>query len=133
MKSNKPVRFTRPVKVVAPVAVAPDCVKLAALNVLEANTVSADVTVTSPRRVAKAGVTPPTAPVKVMLPAPATRVRSCAPATVPSSVLLNRMSSPAPAPVVIVTPLVNVTPRRNEIPSFVLAMLPPIEFRPAPS
>ena len=130
MKSNAPVRFTRPVKVVAPVAVAPDCVKLAALNVLEADTKLADVTVTAPRRVAKAGVTPPTAPVKVMSPAPATRVRLCAS---PPSVAPKDMSSPTSRPVVIVTPLVNVTPRRNEIPSFVLAMLPPIEFRPAPS
>ena len=132
MKSNWFVRFTRPVKVVAPVAVAPDCVKLAALNVLKADTKLADVTVTSPRRIAKAGVTPPTAPVKVMLPAPATRVRSCAPAAVPPSVSPKNMSSPAPAPVIIVTPLVNVTPVANEIPSFVLVMLPPIEFRPRP-
>ena len=62
MKSKSLVRFTRPSKVVATLPA--DCVKLAALNVLEANTVAADVTVTSLRR-----VPPPTAPLKRMSPA----------------------------------------------------------------
>ena len=43
------------------------------------------------------------------------------------------ISSPAPAPVVMVTPLVNVTPVANAIPSLVLAMLPPMLLRAAPS
>ena len=49
------------------------------------------------------------------------------------SVVPKEMSSPAAKPVVIKTLLVNVTPVANAIPSFVLAMLPPIELRPAPS
>ena len=125
VNANWFVRSTRPVKVVATLPAA--CVKLAAVNVLEAKTVAPVVTVISPRR-----VTPPTAPVKVMFPSPAVRPRVCAPAPVPLSVVPKTMLSPAPAPVVIVTPLVNVTPVANAIPSFVLAMLPPIELRPAP-
>ncbi len=52
------------------------CVKLAAANVLEANTVAAELIVTAPRRVVKSGVTPPTAPVKVTVPAPAVKARA---------------------------------------------------------
>ena len=99
MKSNWLVRSTIPLKVVATLPA--DCVKLAAVNVLEANTVAADVTVTSPKRV------PPTAPVKVMLPVPAVRPRVCAPAPAPLSVLPNRML-PAPAPVFTSTDPLNV-------------------------
>ena len=128
MKSNAPVRFTRPAKVVAPVAVAPDCVKLAALNVLEADTKLADVTVTAPRRVAKAGVTPPTAPVKVMSPVPAVRPRSKPPSSVLPKVML-----PMPAPVFIKMLSVNVTPVAKEIKLLVVVMSPPRKLRPAPS
>ena len=71
----------------------------------------------------------PTVPVKVTVPVPAVRPRDC----VPSSVLLKTISSPAINPVIMVTPLVKVTPRRNEMPSLVLAMLPPMLLRPAPS
>ena len=76
-----------------------DCVKLAALNVLEANTVAPEVTVTAPRR-----VTAPTAPVKVTVPAPAVRPRDCA----PLSVLLNKMLLlvVARATIVVVVPRV---------------------------
>ena len=94
------------------------------MNVLDANTVAADVIVTPPSL-----VTPPTAPVKVMSPVPAVRPRVCA----PLSVLLKTMSSPAPAPVVMVTPFVKVTPVANAMPSFVLAMLPPMLLTPTPS
>ena len=68
-----------------------------------------------------------------MSPAPAVRPRVCALAAVPVSVAPKEMSSPAAKPVVIKTLLVNVTPVANAIPSFVLAMFPPIELRPAPS
>ena len=43
------------------------------------------------------------------------------------------MSSPAPAPVDMSTSLVNVTPRRNEMPSLVLAICPPMLLNPAPA
>ena len=127
-KLKAPVRFRSPVNVVD---TAPKpCVKLAAVKVLDANTVDPEVTVTSPRRV------PPTAPMKVMLPArpgPAANPRLCAPATVPSSVLLNRILSKAAPPVLMVMPLCRVTARRKEMPEapgVVLSILPPKRFNP---
>ena len=125
VKSNTPVRFRSPVNVVDTVPAS--WVKLTASKMLDANTVPAVVTVTAPRSTVL-----PTAPVKVMLPAPAVNPRVCAPADVPFSVLLNRMSSPDPKPVVMVMPEASVTPVAKENPSLVLTKLPPKLFDPAP-
>ena len=69
------------------------------MNVLEANTVAPEVTVTAPRGVA------PTTPVKVMLPSPAVRPR----VLFPLSVLLKAISPPVVnklvAPVRVVAPV----------------------------
>ena len=94
------------------------------MNVLEANTVAPEVTVTAPSLVPTPA---PTAPVKVILPVPAVRPRVWE----PSRVLLKRML-PAPAPVLINTPSVKVTPVVNEIKLLVVVMSPPRELAPAP-
>ena len=97
------------------------------MNVLEADTVAADVIVTPPSL-----VTPPTTPVKVMSPAPAVNPRLC----VPSSVPLNRILSKAAPPVLMVMPFCRVTARRKEmpeLPAVLLLILPPKVFNPAPS
>ena len=101
------------------------------MKVLDANTVPAEVTVTSPRATVL-----PTAPPKVMLPAPVVNPRLSVNAVVPSSVLLNRILSPASKPVLMVMPFCRVTARRKEMPetpAVVLSILPPKRFDPAPS
>ena len=120
VKLNAPSRFTRPSKVV--VASPADCVKLAAENVLEANTVPALVTVTAPR-----GFNAPTAPTKSMLPTPAVRPR----VLVPLSVLPKEILPPF-ALEFIKMPLVNVTPPVKIIfpPGPVVVMFPPSELKP---
>ena len=122
MKSNAPVRFTRPAKVVAPVAVAADCVKLAALNVLEANTVSADVTVTSLR-----GFRLPTAPLKRMSPAEVS-VRVCAPFNVAVATPVPKSISAIVVTRVVVPVRVVFSPKNIEP----AVKIPALEFKSMP-
>ena len=122
MKSNAPVRFTTPAKVVAPVAVAADCVKLAALNVLEANTVSADVTVTSLR-----GFRLPTAPLKRMSPAEVS-VRICAPFNVAVATPVPKSISAIVVTRVVVPVRVVFSPKNIEP----AVKVPALEFKSMP-
>ena len=69
---------------------------------------------------------------RAISPNPAVNVRSRVVLTSLRIAVAKEMSSPASSPLVIVTLLVSVTPVANEIPSFVLVMLPPILLRPVP-
>ena len=69
---------------------------------------------------------------RAISPNPAVNVRSRVVLTSLRIAVAKEMSSPASRPLVIVTLLVSVTPVANEIPSFVLVMLPPILLRPSP-
>ena len=106
MVSPVPVKLNAPDKSRIPVNVVNTVpafwVKLAAVKVLDANTVPAEVTVTAPRRV------PPTAPVKVMLPAPAVNPRVCDPNTVPFSALPNVIAAPVAVPPALVVSTVEL-------------------------
>ena len=71
----------------------------------------------------------PTAPVKMMLPVPAVKVKSSAPAVVPFTVPLKVISPAPPTPVDKITSVVKVTPVANVISPSVVVMLPPILFK----
>ena len=89
------------------------------MNVLEANTVAAEVTVTAPSLVPA-----PTALVKLMLPVPAVRPRVCA----PLRVLLKVMAAPAvelPVVSIATEPVVNATVLLNIIASPDVVMFTP--------
>ena len=103
------------------------CVKLVATTLESTATASAELIRMSPKRTVA-----PMVSANRMSPVPAVKVSASVPGTVPLSVLL-KVILPAPAPVLIATDEVNVTPVRNEIKLLVVVILPPRELRPTPS
>ena len=98
----------------------------AAIMELSAVTLVEEFAVNTPRRVA------PTLPVNTILPVPAVKDKSSAPALVPVKVLEN-VISPIPAPVLSDKSPVKVTAEVKEILSLVVVMSPAVDTRPAPS